>query len=697
MKHLLLSLATTPERALRLLGYCVERSDEIRLNVDACGTISFSDLDLPGAWSDPDPVHRFRYIRIWLTDTAADPLLIEAFCREGGKVATGPEEADLLVATGTELTALEQTWPHRLVVSLPEIQALVIGDKLRPLRTSKGPPGSLPKPLRGLWNQLRSGSVKQILEGLDAFSAISEIDSATADLLLTEVGVDTSTGTLILGNRFKRAKEEVNPHLLYALLGLLSRSAPGSRGAHLRGSVRCLQVIRCPSLPEIRGFESLRSLKINLNYCYSDPDGDVQASIAERFGQMPALEVLHLDGFYSLPISSLDGLNAPALRDLDVAGIGLKEINALQSNCRLERVILRSNQRLSDLTPLLASVDCLKELEISATAVRDLSVLSQAGELEELEFSDCSGITSLKGLEQVTVTGGCLSLNGLPNLSDLQFLPKPENGHLSLWNLSGLTSLDGIACAANHVTSLSIHSLPKLKDLGALRHLQRLESLRIVDCRQIISLEVLSELPCLKEVSVDACKKLTRFPAVWPVGLEALSLENCTVTKLGRLPATLSGSLNLFLCPQLSSLGGLEQCTNLSELTIRPTVSDLQALAGLPDLWISVDFNDCERRLPDALIDALAALPQCRLRIRDSSNWSSVHITNPDVLARITHLQALDLSNCELNDILPVMALAELEQLRIRPRSDLSKKLGGCTFDTPGEVAKLKLQLLGMS
>jgi len=38
MKHLLLSLATTPERALRLLSYCVERSDEIALHVDACGT-----------------------------------------------------------------------------------------------------------------------------------------------------------------------------------------------------------------------------------------------------------------------------------------------------------------------------------------------------------------------------------------------------------------------------------------------------------------------------------------------------------------------------------------------------------------------------------------------------------------------------------------------------------------------------------
>ncbi len=695
MKHLLLSLATTPKRALRLLGYCVERSDAIKLHVDACGTLTFSELALPGARSEPDPARRFRSIRIWLEGSAADAALIEAFCREGGKVAAAPEDADLLVATGPELAALEQRWPQRLVVSLPEIQAQVIGDQLRPLRTSYGPPGALPKQLRGLWNQLRSGSVKQILEGLDGFSAISETDPATADLLLTEVGVDASTGTLILGNRFERAKEEANPHLLYGLLGLLSRSAAGSRGALLRRAVRCLKA-RCPSLPEFRGFESLRRLEIDLDYHYSDPDGEVPASIAERFGATPALEVLRIDGYYNLPLSSLDGLEAPALRDLDVAGIGLKEIEALRANSHLERVVLQGNEHLSDLTPLQASVACLKQLEISSTAVGDLSVLAQAGELEDLEFSDCTGITSLQGLEQVTVTGGRFSLSGLTNLSDLRFLPQPADGDLSLWNLTGLTSLDGIACAADQLTSLQIHSLPKLKDLGALRQLQRLESLRIVDCPQITSLEVLAEMPCLKDVHVDDCKKLSRLPAIWPAGLEDLTLENCRITKLGRLPATLSGSLNLLRCPKLTTLEGLEQCSNLSELTIRPSLTDLQALAGLPDLWISIDFADGEHTLPDALIDALAALPQCRLRIGDASAWSAVHIANPDVLARITHLQALDLSSCELDDILPVMGLTELELLRIRPRSDLSKKLGGCTFDTPGQIAKLQLQLLGM-
>jgi len=42
-----------------------------------------------------------------------------------------------------------------------------------------------------------------------------------------------------------------------------------------------------------------------------------------------------------------------------------------------------------------------------------------------------------------------------------------------------------------------------------------------------------------------------------------------------------------------------------------------------------------------------------------------------------------------------VIGLGELEWLRIRPRSELSRKLGGCTFESKGKVAQVQLQLLG--
>lgn len=119
------------------------------------------------------------------------------------------------MADGRELATVESHWPRKLVIPLAEFEALVIGDSLRPLRVNSGAPGSLPRALRGIWNQLRSGSVLQILAGLEAFSALAANDPALADLLLEEVGVDAATGTLILSSRFHRVKEEANPHFLH--------------------------------------------------------------------------------------------------------------------------------------------------------------------------------------------------------------------------------------------------------------------------------------------------------------------------------------------------------------------------------------------------------------------------------------------------------------------------------------------------
>ncbi|MEB3332017.1 MAG: hypothetical protein VKI83_05955, partial [Synechococcaceae cyanobacterium] len=530
MEHLLLSLATTPERALRLVACMLDRlgpdvSDGIQVHVDCDGGITFSELHLPGANRQPTPERRFASIQVWLEGSDSRPNLADALSQQGGRIASSADEAHLLVADVLDLAAVEARWPRKLVIPLAEFEALVMGDSLRPLRVSSGAPGSLPKALRGIWNQLRSGSIKQILAGLDAFSALAADDPATADLLLEEVGVDAATGTLILGNRFIRAKEEANPHLLYALLGLLSRSPQDSRGVLLQQAVRRLKAV-CPSLPELRGFNALRTLDIDLNFAYDDPDGAVEAAISERFDALPALEILRIDGYYNLAITSLDGLIAPRLRELDGAGIGLTDIQALAGNTALEVVILRGNEQLGDISPLKASAASLKKLEISNTAVKDLSVLAEAVELEELDCECCPNLTSLKGLEMLTITGRSFSINELSSLTDLQHLPKLSSGDLSLSGLTGLTSLAGIDSTADQITSLQIRSMPKLRDVSALQQLQRLESLWISDCPQLSNLEVLADLPALQEVHLDDCKKLSRLPATWPSTLTSLSVES---------------------------------------------------------------------------------------------------------------------------------------------------------------------------
>ena len=116
MKHLLLSLATTPERALRLLAFALDRlgpdcSDSMKVDVDGDGVITFSELRLPGANQEITPERRFASIRVWLEGSTAQPQLVEAFCQQGGAIASSPVAAHLLVADFRELASMEMISP----------------------------------------------------------------------------------------------------------------------------------------------------------------------------------------------------------------------------------------------------------------------------------------------------------------------------------------------------------------------------------------------------------------------------------------------------------------------------------------------------------------------------------------------------------------------------------------------------------
>jgi hypothetical protein len=54
----------------------------------------------------------------------------------------------------------------------------------------------------------------------------------------------------------------------------------------------------------------------------------------------------------------------------------------------------------------------------------------------------------------------------------------------------------------------------------------------------------------------------------------------------------------------------------------------------------------------------------------------------------------LDLSDCDLSDITAIAKLDQLELLKVQPRTELSKTLGKATFDSKGQIDKLRLKLL---
>lgn len=573
---------------------------------------------------------------------------------------------------------------------------------LNPLQDT---PGSLPKPLRPVWELLRQRSIGAINEGLSAFSELAEESPAAADHIFDAVGVSprpsarSAVAGLDASPRFTRSDNDANPYLLYALLGLLSRAPIRSRGAELRQAIQWLN-LECPAIPELQGFTGLVELKLSIHHPYGSSEEPTPYALADRIAPFPCLEKLELHTGDSYTFESLDWLPTPELKVLHASGVGLRSIPGLSEISTLEDVDLSSNPELSELSPLSSSAATLRKLDLSRTGIDGLRAISGLRELETLNLADCDGITSLASLSQLTLSARWLGFARLDNLGSLNPLPLITGERLDLSDLPRITSLAGLEKAGG-LCSVVINRLPALRDASALEALKGLQEFTIAECGALQSLQWLEHLPALREVRIWRCEHLEQLPAVWPAGLEMLRIGRCAIREIGRLPDGFRGELDLSECPRLQTLNGLESCSGLSAVRVGPHPIDVSALATLPDTWLCVDYqnvNEDEWLLSDGLVEALAAVPQLRLKILNFHNPTERNLKGADLapLARIPHLRALDLSELDVEGVSFVMGLEELEVLRVAPRSELSHALGGCTFDSATELAKLKLSLLGM-
>ena len=138
---------------------------------------------------------------------------------------------------------------------------------------------------------------------------------------------------------------------------------------------------------------------------------------------------------------------------------------------------------------------------------------------------------------------------------------------------------------------------------------------------------------------------------------------------------------------------------SLEEILIPETLSNLDSLADYPGVKITVVAGKGEQRgystivddIPNEIGQALNKLGITELNVRTDWGGELRRITG---IGSITTLKSLDLSDCNIDDITAIAALENLESLKIQPRTDLSKKLGKATFDSKGQVDKLRLKLL---
>jgi Leucine-rich repeat (LRR) protein len=590
---------------------------------------------------------------------------------------------------------------------------------LKPLRNNQG---SLPTQLRPVWELLQQRSIGSINEGLANFSQVAKESSATADHIFDAVGVSprpssrSAVAGLDAGPRFTSNDEEANPYLLYALLGLLSRAPNRSRGSVLRHAIQWLNLV-CPAVPQLQGFAGLMELKLSIAKPSAGSDEPITHVLADHIAPFPCLEKLELNTDDSNSFRSLDWLSASQLKILKASNIGLESIQGLEKIHTLENIDLSHNKKLVDLAPLSSSAKSLRRPSlIACPAIEGLSAIKGLTEIDELGIDGCAAITSLESLSHLTLRKDW-ELNWL-GLRKLAPLPLLAGDCLRLVNLHHITRLEGLERASG-LKAVTIESLPALEDASALTSLKDLRRFAVSSCGNLSSLQCLGHLPTLSDVKIEKCRNLKQLPSAWPAALRSLKIGQCIITEIGQLPGEFSGELDLTECNNLLTLRGMEQCSGLTTVRVGAQAIDFSAVASLPDTWLCIDYKNVQKesarknakndmlRLSNELIEALASMSKCRLKILNLNQAIPLHRIKASDLApltQISNLRALDISELKFSEISTeimgfaslLIGLAELEVLRVAPRTALSRTLGSCTFDSATEIAKLKLSLLGM-
>ena len=603
-----------------------------------------------------------------------------------------------------------------LLVTVDEFLGVVpVIKKPRP-KTAKA--SQLSEELKILFKKLQERSFKSIDEALSKLAG----KNADIDLLVMGVSVDQVTGELERGPKFQGTGPAME-YLDIALFGLLSLAEDKSEAGKIRRTVRKIKS-GLRKLPKLDGFSSLEELEIEIS-CICDNEKCITGCDLTGFGSLPALKklvIVNESGHNSkaFQVSSLHGLDSPDLEELVASNVGLQDISALE-RCKALRIIDLSQNIDLESIESLSCAEGIKKLFLNETSISSLLPLSSCSELEELRLNDCPRLKSLKGLNSANIIELEICNLKLKDFDGVQGLEGLTKLCVSgLHHLEDLNPLSLLGC----LEELDIYRLSKLKALPCLDSLSNLKIISIRNCESLLDISALAAAIRLQQVRVDGCHGLKTAPVIWPSGLTSLSLQQTSLRELGSCPAGLK-EISVSNNKNLLSIKGISQCSEpglsrwgldlsgchslealdgliipgLNVITIPETISNLDALKRYSEIKITVfagygeekDYRTVIGDIPEALGVALNALGIQTLTVRTAWDTNLVRISG---IANLASLRVLDLSDCNLIDITGIASLNNLEFLSIKPRTELSKKLGKATFDTKGQIDKLRLKLL---
>lgn len=575
----------------------------------------------------------------------------------------------------------------------------------------------LSEELKQLQNLLTAHSNGMILLALKRL----EGRDAVIDLLIQGVSVDPVTGELDRGPKFKGSGPAME-YLDLALTGLLSRAGENSAAAQIRASIKKLN-FALKALPQLQGFGGLEDLEIILNRVDDEKQTETINDL-HVFGSLPKLERLKIasePGYdhKSLRIKSLDGLEAPNLLELEASDIGLENILALNSCPRLRLIDVSKCPDLNDISMLKACSE-LETLRLNQTGVESLEALGDASKLTELNLVNCRSLKSLKGIHASSIETLELHALNLANLDGLENLPALKKLHLAgMHKLTDLAALSKLS----RLEELELYNLTSVKALPCLDKLDNLNSVSIRSCNKLEDISALEALQALQKVCINECREIKTGPTQWPSNLRELVLEHTHLVELGACPKSLtefsvannprlknldgirgcegigihSWGLDLSGCYKLENLDGLS-IKKLEAISIPETLGNLEGLQRYPGVAITVVAGKGKKSgdrtvvqdIPPALGDALASLSLTHLIVK--TDWGA-ELNKITGIGLVTTLTSLDLSGCDLADISGIAGLNRLELLKVQPRTELSKSLGKATFDSKGQIDKLRLRV----
>ncbi|GGO82951.1 NACHT domain-containing protein [Wenjunlia tyrosinilytica] len=304
-----------------------------------------------------------------------------------------------------------------------------------------------------------------------------------------------------------------------------------------------LRVDTAHKVPAVGALKHVRRLSVGIEKgtCEADP---------RTWAGLSAVEVLDCTGFRYL--ERLDGLEhlttlrqlglrvGPLVRDYGPLGrlSGLERLHLV--NCRhledlgflaglpnLSVLCLEGCSRVTDWSPL-RGLTGLRTLRISGGTMKDLDFCRPLTELRSLRAEPDDGLGDTSGVEDCRDLWRLhLRLGKAPRPPVV--LPDPEAGWLRDVCLSGSVGAADLEAVARHerLLRLRVENPVDLDSLGPLTPLKRLETLEVVDARQLRDCAGLENWPELKSLDLSGSSIDNMDPAAGLTRLEKVGLARC--------------------------------------------------------------------------------------------------------------------------------------------------------------------------